>query len=68
MAGLNTPEEIKNAAETLRQKVTSKGGTTERAINALETSQVRATIIAAASAAAARSRELGEELGRDPQE
>ncbi|WP_028453395.1 pyrroline-5-carboxylate reductase [Chitinilyticum aquatile] len=55
-------------AETLRQKVTSKGGTTERAINALETSQVRATIIAAASAAAARSRELGEELGRDPQE
>lgn len=55
-------------AETLRQKVTSKGGTTERAINALETSQVRATIIAAAAAAAARSRELGEELGRDPQE
>ncbi|WP_028456010.1 pyrroline-5-carboxylate reductase [Chitinilyticum litopenaei] len=55
-------------ADTLRQKVTSKGGTTERAINALETSQVRATIIAAASAAAARSRELGEELGRDPQE
>ncbi|SMC24467.1 pyrroline-5-carboxylate reductase [Andreprevotia lacus DSM 23236] len=52
-------------AATLRQKVTSKGGTTERAINALENSQVRSTIIAAASAAAARSRELGEELGRD---
>ncbi|WP_373974584.1 pyrroline-5-carboxylate reductase [Chitinibacter sp. SCUT-21] len=52
-------------AGTLQQKVTSKGGTTERAIKALETSQVRSTIIAAASAAAARSRELGEELGRD---
>ena len=48
-------------AATLRKKVTSKGGTTERAINALETSQVRTTIIAAAAAAAARSRELGEE-------
>ncbi|WP_432719305.1 pyrroline-5-carboxylate reductase [Jeongeupia wiesaeckerbachi] len=52
-------------AATLRQKVTSKGGTTERAINALENSQVRSTIIAAASAAAARSKELGDELGRD---
>lgn len=50
---------------TLRQKVTSKGGTTERAINAFENSQLRSTIIAAASAAAARSKELGEELGRD---
>lgn len=49
---------------TLRQKVTSKGGTTERAINAFENSQLRTTIIAAASAAAARSKELGEELGR----
>ncbi|QLG86949.1 pyrroline-5-carboxylate reductase [Chitinibacter bivalviorum] len=52
-------------AGTLQQKVTSKGGTTERAIKALESSEVRQTIIAAASAAAARSRELGEELGRD---
>ncbi|KPC50790.1 pyrroline-5-carboxylate reductase [Amantichitinum ursilacus] len=52
-------------AATLRVKVTSKGGTTERAINAFENSQMRATIIAAAAAAAARSRELGEELGRD---
>ncbi|WP_283148130.1 pyrroline-5-carboxylate reductase [Silvimonas soli] len=50
---------------TLRVKVTSKGGTTERAINAMENSQVRATIIAATQAAAARSRELGDELGRD---
>lgn len=52
-------------AATLRVKVTSKGGTTERAINAFENSQLRATIIGAAAAAAARSRELGEELGRE---
>lgn len=52
-------------AATLRVKVTSKGGTTERAINAFENSQLRSTIIGAAAAAAARSRELGEELGRD---
>lgn len=50
---------------TLRLKVTSKGGTTERAINAFENSQLRSTIIGAASAAAARSKELGEELGRN---
>ncbi len=50
---------------TLRTKVTSKGGTTERAINAFENSQLRSTIIGAAAAAAARSKELGEEFGRD---
>lgn len=48
---------------TLRQKVTSKGGTTERAINAFENCQLRTSIIAAAAAAAARSKELGEEFG-----
>ena len=57
--------ESEDDAGTLRVKVTSRGGTTERAINAFENSQMRATIIAAAAAAAARSRELGEELGRD---
>lgn len=58
---MESPDDI----GTLRQKVTSKGGTTERAINAFENSQLRSTIIAAASAAAARSKELGEELGRN---
>lgn len=58
---LESPDDV----ATLRQKVTSKGGTTERAVNAFENSQLRATIIAAASAAAARSKELGEELGRN---
>ncbi|WP_293931231.1 pyrroline-5-carboxylate reductase [Iodobacter sp.] len=48
-------------AATLRKKVTSKGGTTEQAINTLEASQVRTSIIAAAAAAAARSQQLGDE-------
>lgn len=49
----------------LRQRVTSKGGTTYAALNSMETSQVRGAIVQAIHAAAARSRELGEEFGRD---
>ncbi len=51
-------------AATLRARVTSKGGTTERAILALENSGVRQAIILAAQAACLRSRELGDELGK----
>ena len=50
---------------TLRARVTSKGGTTERAIAELESSGVRKAILKAARAAAARSRELGIALGAD---
>lgn len=50
---------------TLRARVTSKGGTTERAIAALDDGDVRARIVAAVKAAAARARELGAELGRN---
>jgi pyrroline-5-carboxylate reductase len=48
----------------LRARVTSKGGTTEAALRALEEQAVRERIVAAIKQAAARSRELGEELGR----
>ncbi len=48
----------------LRAKVTSKNGTTERALSSMEASHVKQHIIDAAKAAAARSRELGDELGR----
>lgn len=51
-------------AAILRQRVTSKGGTTERALDAMETDQVKAAIVRAVKAAAQRSRELGDELGR----
>ena len=50
---------------TLRAQVTSKGGTTERAIAIMESDAVKATIVAAVKAAAARARELGDEFGKD---
>jgi pyrroline-5-carboxylate reductase len=51
--------------ETLRSRVTSKGGTTERALNSMESDHVKETIVRAVKAAAERSRELGDEFGRD---
>jgi pyrroline-5-carboxylate reductase len=50
---------------TLRAKVTSKGGTTERALSVMEANQLKTKFIEAVKAAAARSKELGEEFGKD---
>ena len=52
-------------AAVLRQRVTSKGGTTERALESLEADRVKDAIMRAVKAAARRSRELGDELGKD---
>ena len=52
-------------AAILRARVTSKGGTTERALNTLETEKTRQIIARAVRAAAERSRELGDEFGKD---
>ena len=49
----------------LREKVTSKGGTTYAAISSMEHSGVKEKIIEAMKAAAARGRELGDEMGKD---
>ena len=49
----------------LRTKVTARGGTTERALSAMETDQLKTKFIEAVKAAAARSKELGEEFGKD---
>jgi pyrroline-5-carboxylate reductase len=51
--------------QTLRAQVTSKGGTTERGIAALEKAEVKEAIIRAAKAATARATELGDEFGKD---
>ncbi len=48
----------------LREKVTSKGGTTYAALSSMEQSGVKERIVAAVKAAAARGRELGDELGK----
>ena len=47
----------------LRERVTSKGGTTYAALTSMEEAGVKEAIVAAVKAAAARGRELGDELG-----
>jgi pyrroline-5-carboxylate reductase len=49
----------------LRAQVTSKGGTTERALEVLEAQHVKDHFVAAVKAACERSRELGAALGKD---
>jgi pyrroline-5-carboxylate reductase len=52
-----------DSVEVLRQRVTSKGGTTHAAITSMEQAGVKQAIVDAIKAAAARGRELGDELG-----
>jgi pyrroline-5-carboxylate reductase len=49
--------------ETLRERVTSKGGTTYAALMSLESSAVKAAFVKALHAARDRARELGDEFG-----
>jgi len=53
------------SAAKLREKVTSKGGTTEAALKHLEAANVRAIFAAAIAAAAKRSAEMAQTLGED---
>lgn len=55
----------KEEAEVLRARVTSKNGTTERALHSMEAQHIKQHIIAAVHAAAARAHEMGDELGQD---
>ena len=54
------------APATLRARVTSPGGTTERGIAALQGGGFETLIAAAVAAARARAAELGDILGKDP--
>lgn len=58
-------ESSKEDVATLRANVTSRKGTTERAIMSLEDNRVRQHIVAAIHSAAARAKEMGDELGKD---
>lgn len=53
------------SSAVLRAGVTSRGGTTERAIATLDQRQAKAHLVEAILEAAKRSRELGDELGSD---
>ena len=50
---------------TLREQVTSKGGTTEQGLRSLQNSQVKQALILAAQKACERAKTLGDELGKD---
>ena len=50
--------------KTLRAQVTSRGGTTEQGILALETANIKKIILAAAQAAADKSKSLGDDLAQ----
>jgi pyrroline-5-carboxylate reductase len=56
-------EQSDSEPSVLRAQVTSKGGTTERAIAVLDDAAVKSAIVAAVKAAAARAKELGEQHG-----
>ena len=49
---------------TLRERVTSKGGTTHAALTALEQAGMQAAFVQAMHAACVRAKELGDEFGR----
>ena len=49
----------------LRERVTSKGGTTERALASMDADRVKDLIVRALHAAKQRAHELGEQLGAD---
>ncbi len=59
--------ESNDNAETLRTKVTSPGGTTERAIGILQDGNLEALFLKALQGARDRSRELAELLGSSPE-
>lgn len=49
----------------LRERVTSKGGTTYAALTSMDAGGVKEALVLAMKAAAARGKELGEEFGKD---
>lgn len=51
------------AVSVLRERVTSRGGTTYAALSSMEDSGVKQRVVAAIKAAAARGKEMGDELG-----
>jgi pyrroline-5-carboxylate reductase len=56
-----SPEDV----TLLRERVTSRGGTTERAIASMDADRVKELIVRALHAANQRAHEMGEQLGAD---
>jgi pyrroline-5-carboxylate reductase len=58
-------EQSESEPALLRAQVTSKGGTTERAVLALDGAKVKSAIVNAVKAAAERASEMGNTLGAE---
>jgi pyrroline-5-carboxylate reductase len=58
-------ENSKDEVDVLRARVTSKNGTTECALLSMDANRVKQDIVDAIHAAAKRSKEMGNELGKD---
>jgi pyrroline-5-carboxylate reductase len=58
-------EQSEEDIAVLRQRVTSKGGTTAAALASFDADNIAAAILRGVQAAAERSRTLGEEMGKD---
>ncbi len=65
LGAANLAAQSNESASVLRERVTSKGGTTEAALKSLDADAVTTAIIRATKAAQARGVELGDELGAD---
>lgn len=52
-------------ASILRERVTSKGGTTEAALKSFDADAIASAVLRGVMAADARGRELGEQMGSD---
>jgi pyrroline-5-carboxylate reductase len=65
VGAIELASESNESFATLRARVTSKGGTTERAVATLDALGVHPAVVRAVHAAAERSREMGDELGAD---
>lgn len=63
MGATKLAEDSSEDVSVLRARVTSKNGTTERALVSMESNQVKQHIVSALHAAALRSEEMGTELG-----
>lgn len=66
VGGARLAAESKDSPAVLRANVTSKRGTTERAIETFDAAALKQKFIDGVKAAAARSAELGAEIGREP--
>lgn len=64
VGGAQLAKQSSEPVSTLRDRVTSKGGTTHAALTSMAHSDVKYAIVQAMKAAAERSRELGVEFGR----